>query len=172
MSIHTLGKLTLITCAGLALGLGAAHVARHGTGVIAPWITNQWSGNGLASMQAAAQAAPVAFQPAPTALLESAVMLNGALRGTESGNVAMPHGARFQLRIGANHAGLLTVQAINPNGVANPQPLWQGEVLAGRPIVTPMLRLAGTRGVETVRMVLVSPGDGEIARNDLQLLHL
>ena len=185
MSTRFLTKLTVITSAALAIGLGGGYLAKRALSAPdAPaWFTSDWltsaPTNDAAQVLAPANPMP-AVRPVAVRLpamstgfeIEAAVMLGGDVRNAFDGPVALPHGAQFQLRVGAGQSGHLTVQAINPNGVIGAKPLWEGTVWAGQQIVTPQLRLTRTRGVETLRLTLTSAADGEVGSRDVQLLHL
>jgi hypothetical protein len=71
-----------------------------------------------------------------------------------TGAPAMPSGSRFQLAINTSRAGHVAVYAVNPDGVRSTGPAWSGYVPHNGEYLTPMLRLEGTRGMETLKIVL------------------
>ncbi len=71
-----------------------------------------------------------------------------------TGAPAMPSGSRFQLAINTSRAGQVAVYAVNPDGVRSAGPVWSGYVPHNGEYLTPMLRLEGTRGMETLQIVL------------------
>ena len=71
-----------------------------------------------------------------------------------TGAPAMPSGSRFQLAINTSRAGQVAVYAVNPAGEPSAGPVWSGYVPHNGEYLTPMLRLEGTRGMETLQIVL------------------
>jgi len=106
------------------------------------------------STPAAAPAAAQAVQPgdamAVSVLLESA---DGTLapRGTDS---VFRTGDRFRVKLLASRSGKVLLFNTTPNGVLQPEPVWQGEVKQGQELVTPRLRLEGRSGVDLLHVVL------------------
>lgn len=104
--------------------------------------------------------APVVPAPAPAAApLAVAVLLGDRAYDITDAPIALGTDSRFRLRIGSAVAGRFDVHAINPDGVATATPLWGGRIAAGGRATSPALRLEGTRGIETLRIVL-RPADG------------
>ena len=115
------------------------------------------------------QAGPGAVADGP---LAASVLVGGSEHAAEAGRIALPTGTRFQLRLRSERAGTLNLYAISPDGRASAEPVWSTPVQGGATVVTPVLRLEGTQGLETLRAVLVGPGQDELARRDVQIWHL
>lgn len=106
------------------------------------------------------------------ARLMAALWVNGSAQAASAGRLALPAGTRFQVNVSANRAGTLAVYAVNPEGRASDEPLWQTALQAGQGQLTPMLRLEGTRGLETLRLVLLDGEGRALAERQLQVWHL
>ena len=109
--------------------------------------------------------------PAP-AMLDASLIVAGEVHNAGSGRLALPAGTRFQVSVWADQAGQLAVYAVSPDGRASGQPLWRGPVQAGQAAQTATLRLAGTRGLETLQIVLRGPTGDIMGHRQLQIWHL
>ncbi|MES2298057.1 MAG: hypothetical protein V4582_13515 [Pseudomonadota bacterium] len=159
-------KLALALALGLGAGLAVQHFARQ-TAAAAPinpatlYQPTAWQGF----------VAPVRSAPVP-ARLDAHVLVAGDAHNAANGRIALPDGTRFQLRIASSRDGMLEVHAVNPYGVATGEPVWSGHVRAGSAVVTPMLRLEGARGLETLRLQLRAADDGAATERKVQIWHL
>ena len=88
-----------------------------------------------------------------------------------SAPVALPDGARFRLQLRSSEPAVIEVHAVNPLGEASDGPLWRGTVPANTAIDTARLRLAGTTGMETLRVLRRSLLDGSVSEQRVHLLH-
>jgi hypothetical protein len=117
-----------------------------------------------------------AFPPQPPVLLpprlDAALRIGGEIQPVGASRIALPDGSRFTLRVSATRDGQLEVHAINPVGASNGSPIWQAKIQPGHPVESPMLRLAGVTGLETLRLTLRSPAGAVLASRDIELLHL
>lgn len=180
MITRLVAKFVIVTTAGLAVGLGVAQTGRYLLGRPGP---AQGQGQALTAATVAPSPTPSVFATPPRpiaqrqapmvrARLDAALLINGDVHPAADGRIALPSGSRFQLRLASTQAGILEVHAINPAGQSTGQPLWQVAVSAGAQVVTPMLRLAGTQGLETLRLVLVLPHGGDPVQRDVQIWNL
>lgn len=105
-------------------------------------------------------------------VLTAGVLVGGSEHAAADGRIGLPSGTRFQLRVHSSRAGVVHLHAINPQGQASDKPLWTADIAAGAYLVTPVLRLEGAQGKETLSVRLKAPGAaGEIARQDVQIWH-
>lgn len=88
----------------------------------------------------------------------------------QDGQVALPGGSRFALRVESPAAGTLSVLAVNSRGEPLEQALWSGRVSASQVITTDTLRLEGEKGRETLIIRLVPRN--ETAAVTSQRVHL
>lgn len=88
------------------------------------------------------------------------------------GQIALPSGSRFQIRVQSAHAGQLSIRAINAQGMVSASPLWQGTVTAGQTIATNTLRVEGVKGQETVLIELLPSNGGPVLTQTAYLWHL
>lgn len=74
-------------------------------------------------------------------------------------------GERFRVRLLAAREARVSFYNTNPQGVFNPQPVWQGSVTPGQETISPRLRLEGNTGVDQLHVVLEpeAPPQGVIA---------
>ncbi len=153
----------------LAIGLGAGWAVKQ---AVWPNQAPALDVDPSALYQPNGRAAP----SAATAQLEATVLVGGAAHNAANGRIALPSGSRFELQLSANRSGTVAVYAINPEGVASAAPLWTGQIRAGSPIKTAAMRLEGTQGLETLRVVLRVPGQGQGAGlsllREVQIWHL
>jgi hypothetical protein len=121
-------------------------------------------------------AAPIQHPPQPPVIppprLDAALRIGGEIQALGAGRIALPDGSRFALRVSATRDGQLEVHAINPNGASNGGPIWQVRIEPGHPVESPMLRMAGVTGLETLRLTLRSAAGAVLASRDIELLHL
>jgi len=104
--------------------------------------------------------------------LRTALLIDGAARAVDaSAPVALPDGARFRLQLRSSEPAVIEVHAVNPLGEASDGPLWRGTVPANTNIDTARLRLAGTHGMETLRVLRRSLLDGSVSEQRVHLLH-
>jgi len=106
-----------------------------------------------------APARVVADTPTATAI-RARVSTTGAWTPAHwTGASALPSGARFQLVLNPTHAGRVEIYAVNAAGEGSKQPLWTGWVPANSEFHTPVMRLEGMRGVETLNVALLAVRD-------------
>jgi hypothetical protein len=104
--------------------------------------------------------------------LRTTLLIDGAARPVDGHTtVALPDGARFRLQLRSSEPAVIEVHAVNPHGEASDGPLWRGTVPANTNIDTARLRLAGTHGMETLRVLRRSLLDGSVSEQRVQLLH-
>lgn len=109
---------------------------------------------------------------APQRVLSASVLVGGSEHAASDGRLGLPSGTRFQLRVHATRAGVVQLHAINPEGKASVQPLWTADIGADGYVVTPVLRLEGTQGKETLRLRLTAAGSTtELGRQDVEIWH-
>lgn len=105
-------------------------------------------------------------------VLNASVLVGGSEHTAADGRIGLPSGTRFQLRVRSTQAGAVQLFAINPEGKTSAQPLWTANIDAGGALVAPVLRLEGTTGKETLRVLLLVPGSAtEVARQDVEIWH-
>lgn len=117
--------------------------------------------------------APTAAPTLPTPIsahIRATVMVAGSRHEVGSGRIALPSGTRFQLQITSELAGTMELHGQTPE--AGGEPLWRGDVSANAQVESPVLRLAGKRGLETLYLVLRVPGQGIVGRHQVEILHL
>lgn len=148
-----LAKTALALLVGIGLGWGAQQGVE--------W----WRGQ---PQQAAMAADVLPFQPqpylapAPASPVHAWLRLGGQRYSLDHGQVALPSGSRFQVEMVSGTAGQLTLVAVNPAGQALGV-VWSGPVAAGGMAVTPLLRLQGAKGRESLQ-ILLQPGNGAAAQ--------
>lgn len=137
-----------------------------------------WQGNPADLAQSGLQ---IIDRPAPVLALPGAVqqplqawlVLAGREHSLNAGQVALPSGSRFQIKLQSAQSGYLVVHAINPQGLRSAQPIWSGNVQPGIPATTGMMLLQGVRGQETLLLeLLASPGAAPLAQSRLNLWHM
>ena len=160
-------KLTLALALGLAVGLTYQKWTAPADTVAAvdPATLHQTSALAPATLPASPITLPVAVR------LDASVLTQGGVHDSANGRVGLVGAGRFKLKVSSNSDGALELHAINPDGSASPAPLWSAQVRAGRPVVTPVLRLEGLRGLETLRLVLRVNGQGIAAQREVQIWH-
>lgn len=106
------------------------------------------------------------------AALDVDLLVAGEVYSTATSRLALPTGTRFQLSVRADQAGTLVIHAVNPDGQQAALPLWKASIEAGQAVKTDGLRLTGTRGLETLQVVLLA-ADGRVAgHRQVQIWHL
>ena len=104
--------------------------------------------------------------------LRTTLLIDGAARPVDGNTtVAVPSGARFRLQLRSTEPALIEVHAVNALGQESDGPLWRGTVPAHSPVDTARLRLAGTTGMETLRVLRRSLLDGSVSEQQVQVLH-
>ncbi len=98
------------------------------------------------------------------------LIIGERLISLQDGQVALPGGSRFALRVESPAAGTLSVLALNPKGEPLEPALWSGRVSASQVITTDTLRLEGEKGRETLIIRLVPRN--ETAAVTSQRVHL
>ena len=104
--------------------------------------------------------------------LEATVLVGDQRHNADHGPVALSAGSRFQLSVFANRAGKLEIYAINPKGAVGDRPLWSTYLRTGETELSPRLRLDGTRGLETLNLVLRGPRGEMQDEVRVQVLHI
>jgi hypothetical protein len=83
-------------------------------------------------------------------LLESA---NGALKPRPT-NTLFHSGDRFRVKMRASRDGKVALYNTKPTGELVAEPLWRGDVSRGLEIISPAMRLEGTKGIDQLHIVL------------------
>jgi len=109
--------------------------------------------------------------PAVVPALTAWVVHAGQDIAVSGDNISLPSGAQFAIKLGSNVDGSLTFFTINPNGVSADKPLWTSEVKAGSTVAGPGLRLEGTKGLETLRLLLRPTAGGDEIEQHVQIWH-
>lgn len=190
--ISVAARVVLALVAGLCVGLLAQAWQASGSAAAAWARVNHWAagegdaGNLQALLparapvllpvaattgQGSAQAAQSGPAPRPMRM-DAAVLVGGQVHSAEAGRIALPAGTRFELRVSANQSGRLEVYAVNPQGIQAAEPLWSTPMDGDAPVSSPALRLDGTRGLETLKLVLRGSAGEVLARKQLQIWHL
>ena len=87
-----------------------------------------------------------------------------------SGELVLPTGTRFSLRITAGSDGELELQALSsPEGVATP--LMREACRAGMPLNSPLLRVHGAAGVDRLNLVFVPAHGGAVVQRAIAIRH-
>lgn len=164
-----LAKLTLALALGLSVGWGVQHAyqswqAHQAAQPFVPAASPWWQSFGLWGGSGSSPA---------VGYLSASLVIAGQTHSLDQGPISLPSGARFQLRMRSPLAGHLSVTAVNSLGESTGVPLWSGEVGQGQELLSPMLRLEGPRGRETMTMVLqpYSVGQAPLIRS-VELWHL
>jgi hypothetical protein len=118
--------------------------------------------------------APVLASPAAVQQpLQAWLVLAGRDHSLNAGQVALPNGSRFQIKLQSTQSGYLVVHTVNPEGVRSAQAIWSGAVQAGQPATSGMMRLQGARGQEALVLeLLASPGGPPLAQSRFTLWHM
>lgn len=150
----------LKTAVALAVGIGLGWGAQQ---CIAWWRSPQTAD--------AAQS----VQPLPgwtvNAPVHAWLVLGGQRHSLDQGQVALPSGSRFQVEVESRTAGQLTLATVTPAG----QPMgaiWSSTVAAGVRVATPILRLEGTKGRESLQIMLQPASGGPTQVRTVHLWHL
>jgi len=69
-------------------------------------------------------------------------------------NILFHTGDRFRIKLQASRAAKVSLYNTNPNGITNPNPLWQGDVRAGLDTISPRMKLDGTSGIDQLHIVM------------------
>ena len=153
-----LTKLALALVAGTCVGWGIQQ------GIA--WWRSQPAADVPQTFQQPLYAAPAASAPVSAWLL-----LGGQRHSLDQGQVALPSGSRFQIELESRSVGQLTLATVTPAG----QPMgaiWSSPVAAGVRVVTPILRLEGTKGPESLQIMLQPASGGPIQVRTVHLWHL
>lgn len=121
-----------------------------------------------ASLQPARDIAP-ARQPAGIA---ATLLVGGVEHDPSTGPIALPDGTRFQVRLRPERDSVLEIVPVNPMGEVSPAPLWMSRVSARVTATTPLLRLEGMRGYETLVVVQRDLQGRVISEKAVRILHL
>lgn len=173
--IHRKSLVILRFALALALGIGAGLAFKlllPSTAGAAEYAGLEWRASN-SSLAFSPFPGLSSFADAPAASrLDAVLLVAGVEHDPVSDQIALPDGTRFQLQVTSERDGWLEIYAVNPNGVSRSAPLWSGRVRADSPVTTSMLRLQGTRGLETLELILRGPGRRELAQRQVQILHL
>jgi len=69
-------------------------------------------------------------------------------------NILFHTGDRFRIKLQASRAAKVSLYNTNPNGITNPNPLWQGDVRAGLDTISPRMKLDSTSGIDQLHIVM------------------
>jgi hypothetical protein len=148
-------------------------------------VTLLWNRQGARMPEAPMQvmdtrALPVPMHIAPPAGLSETghlpkistwVLYAGQAIPSDGGNLALPSGAKFAVRVTSTAEGRLSFYTINPQGVLGVKPLWEIDIKAGESLVSPDLSLRGAQGLETLRVLLRPTSGGDTVEQHVQLTH-
>lgn len=128
----------------------------------------------LGGLQIITRPAPVLASAAPIEQsLQAWLVLAGREHSLNAGQVALPNGSRFQIKLQSAQSGYLVVHTVNPEGVRSAQAIWSGAVQAGQPATSGTMQLQGARGQEALLLELqASPGGPALAQSRLTLWHM
>jgi hypothetical protein len=99
------------------------------------------------------------------------VVFAGQDNAISGDNISLPSGAQFAVKVLSNVDGELAFFTINPNGESADRPLWTSAVRAGTAVSGPDLRLKGTKGLETLRVILRPSAGGDEIEQHVQIWH-
>lgn len=154
-------KLTLAMAMGLLAGVAVKQAVSLSQ--------SAWQ---ITARAPALPAAP-GMPSAPEAVqLATTVLVGDTALDTARSRVALPSDTRFKLQISSSHAGVVEVHVVNPEGQGGAAPLWSATASAGQQVLSPMLRLQGTRGIETIQVILRGPQQQVQAQRDIKIWHL
>jgi hypothetical protein len=131
----------------LALGFGAGWGVQQGIA----W----WQGQSSSVTEL-----PSTFPQVQEQAFLTWIVMGSQAHSLDQGQISLPSGSRFQIRIQSPLAGVVSVSAINPAGETIGAPLWRGSVRMGTDVLSPMLRLEGAKGRETL-VVVLQPSNGQ-----------
>ena len=162
--------------AHLALGITAllaCYAAAYWFGVqfLRPWVIELQAPAVPSWVQAAPAATSAPAQPlelrrpAISPTVRAAVWQDDRVLVSAGESVALPAGTRFQVELRATRSGPVRIEAVNPDGSTSL--VWQTHLQAGERSLSPMLRLAGARGMETLRVI---SGRGHV--QEVRILHV
>lgn len=97
-------------------------------------------------------ALPLAPEYAGAAPALRTEVLVGARAYAHNDMPVLADGSRFRLRLTSPVDAEVRISAVNPDGRSSADALWHGKLSAALPALTPMLRLTGARGMETLRI--------------------
>lgn len=100
------------------------------------------------------------------------VMYAGQDVSVGSERITLPTGARLALKLQTNAPGTVAMYTVNPEGVASDGPVWSSAVQGQKPVTSPMLRLEGALGLETIRVQFKPKTGGQAVWQTVELLHL
>ena len=170
-----LAKLTLALALGVSVGWGIQHayqswLAHQAAQPLVPTVSPWWQSFGFLGSSGSSTSSPTSHV---VVHLSASLVIGGQTHSLDQGPISLPSGARFQLRMRSPLAGRLSVTAVNPLGESTGAPLWRAEVGQGDELLSPMLRLEGARGRETLTLVLQPyASDQATLTRTVQLWHL
>lgn len=144
-----LGKLGLAVVVGLAVGWGVQQW----------WLQHKANPAGNPPGYWGAMGQQTALQA-----LQAWVVVGGQAHSLDQGQISLPSGTRFQIRVRSAIGGEVRIQAMDATGQVSIAPLWIGTVQPQSELATPTLRLEGTKGRETLVITIVSPGHAPTSR--------
>lgn len=161
----------LVTNHVQTLGAGARPAVAAPSAVGAPQPLAPVAGN--AEDRRVVPPAPAVSRPIrpPATVLPTVLQVAGQAQALAGDHVALPSGARFDLRITPPRAGQLEVYALSPAGTV-PVLLWTGPAAAHAAVQTPMLRLEGRTGVERLRVLLRGSRGQVLGLHELRIWHI
>jgi hypothetical protein len=86
--------------------------------------------------------------------LKGWLVIGNTEHSLDDGQIALPTGTKFQIKLRSAQAGLLSIYAINPDGKRSKEAIWSGVIEASGTITTPVVRLDGVKGQETIAVEL------------------
>ena len=103
--------------------------------------------------------------------VETHLVVGGTSHAASSGPIALHSGTKLQVRLTPNRSGVLELHAVNSLGETSGLPLWTVPSSAGSTLLSPVLRLQGQLGMETLQVVLRSPSGQVLTDGAVQLWH-
>ena len=107
--------------------------------------------------------------PQPPLQLNTTILLNGNPWDNPE-QLALPSNSKFEIGLRSNQNGNVEVFAINPQGKTSR--IWGTRLQAGQDQSTPVLRLQGQRGNETLRIVFKPDAAGATLVKEIKILHV
>ncbi len=114
----------------------------------------------------------VQSSPAERPRLQAWVVVAGQEISADAERISLPTGARLALKLRTNAPGTVALYTVNPQGVSSEGPIWKAAIRSQTAVTSPMLRLEGTQGLETIRVQFKPAAGGQAVWRTVQLLHL
>ncbi len=133
-------------------------------------ISRFWPGTALeVAAPIASGTMPLSFLAVTAPQLSASIILNGN-SWNDPAPLALPSGSRFEIGLRSNQSGTAEVWAINPQGKTSRISVTR--LQANQNQRTHSLRLEGTPGQETLRIIFKGDATGATLVKDLNILHV